>query len=120
MGHGPETELEDMNNYTLEAGNFSRLSATGPSTITSGNAAIIGIGFYGTCTGGVQLFAGVTTSVSLTPMITFSATTSAVVAGLSPMFFRFPCVVSGTGLTVNVLGSTDPNIGIFWCPVGSV
>jgi hypothetical protein len=105
--------------YTTDACPGTLLTGTGTSVITSGFCNVVAISFIGTGTGGVQLFAGVTTSVSLTPMITFSATSSAVAGGFSPMTLRFPLAVSGTGLTVKMLGSTDPNIMLFWSPAGA-
>lgn len=107
-----------MNFTTDVAAQAKRLNATGLSTITSGNCAIYGVAFVGTATGGIQLFAGVTASASLTPMITFSATTSAVAGGFSPMFLRLPAVTSGPGLTVSILASADPNLILYWSPVG--
>ena len=102
--------------FTLDSCNGTRLTATGTAVVASGYVNLVGIAFYGTATGGVQLFAGVTTSASLTPMITFSYTASAVAAGFSPQFLRFPLAVSGTGLTALVLPSADPNIMLFWQP----
>jgi hypothetical protein len=106
-----------MANPIIEAGYGTRLSATGASVITSGPCTIIGVASYGSATAGIQFFAGTTASASMTPTITFCATASAVAAGLSPMFFRFPAVVSGNGLTVTVLGSLDPNLTLFWLPI---
>lgn len=99
------------------AAQATRFSATGLSTLTSGRAAVYGVAFVGTATGGIQLYAGVTASASLTPMITFSATTSAVAGGFSPMFLRLPAVVSGAGLTVSILASADPNVILYWSPL---
>ena len=95
----------------------TRLNATGYTCITSAQAQIVGIASYGSATAGIQFFAGLTCSASATPMITFSATTSAIAGGLSPMYFAFPMMCSGTGLTVSVLASLDPNITLFWLPV---
>ena len=96
----------------------TRVVATGTLVITSGFAAIIGVAFYGTGTGGIQFFVGVTASTSISGMITFSATASAVAAGLSPMFFPFPLQCSGTGLTIKSLDSLDTNLTLFWSPQG--
>lgn len=100
----------------LESFYVTRLNATGLQTITSGPAVIGGVAFVGTATGGIQFFAGVTASASMTPMITFCATTSAVAGGFSPMFLRMPAEVSGNGLTVSVLASADPNLLLYWTP----
>ena len=103
----------------MDGANLTWFSATGLSTLTSGNAQVVGIAFAGTGTGGVQFFAGVTASASLTPMISFSVTASAVAGRYSPHFKRFPAVVSGKGLTVSIQPSLDPNIGLFWFPLSS-
>lgn len=108
-----------MPTYTIDSCPGTRITATGTSVITSGYANIVGVAFYGSATGGIQFFAGVTTSASLTPMITFSATTSSVAGGFSPMFLKFPLAVSGSGLTVLTLPSADPNLMLFWSPVQS-
>ncbi len=79
---------------------------------------ILGVAFLGTATGAMQFFAGVTASASIAPVITFSATSSAVAGGFSPMFLRFPAVVSGAGLTVNLPESADQKIALFWNPLG--
>ena len=100
----------------LEVGSASYLNSTGKQTITSGPAAIIGVAFVGTATGQIQFFAGTTCSASLTPMITFCATSSAVAAGLSPMFWRHPAEVSGNGFTVDLGSTNDPNLIIYWVP----
>lgn len=110
-----------MANYVQEIGNGLLLNATGFTAITSGKAVVLGFAFVGTGTGGIQLFAAASTAsasggLSVTPMITFSATASAVAAGLSPMYMKFPMTVSGSGLTALILGSTDPNIMLFWNP----
>lgn len=102
---------------SFETWSGTRLSTTGLTCITSGLAQIGGIAFYGTGTGQIQFFAGSTGSVSATPVITFCATSSAVAGGFSPMFLRFPLAVSGSGLTVSLGATTDPNIMLFWSPV---
>jgi hypothetical protein len=109
-----------MSNYTQEAGNMTLVQVTGPTTITSGKAVIYGVTSFGSGTAGIQLFAGVTQSASMTPMINFCLTATAVLQGFSPMFLRMPMVVSGSGFTVNLLGSSDPNMMIFWNPDGVV
>lgn len=108
-----------MSNLTSDSASGLRLTTTGTAVITTGLANIVGIAFHGTATGGVQFFAGTTASASLTPMITFCATSSAVAGGFSPMFLRFPLAVSGSGLTVKVLDSLDVNLTLFWSPMGS-
>lgn len=104
-------------NQIMEGGYASRFEATGTSVITSAPAQILGVGFYGTATGAIQFFAGVTTSASLTPIISFCATTSAVAGRFSPQYVRVPMVVSGAGLTVKIIGSADPNLIVYWNPL---
>ena len=106
--------------YTSEVGNMTLVQATGLTTITSGKAVLYGIASIGSATAGIQLFAGVTSSVSLTPMINFSVTASAVAGGFSPFFLRMPMTVSGSGFTVSLLGTTDPNMMIYWNPDGQI
>ena len=107
-------------NYSQEIGNMTLLNATGYTTITSGKAVILGAAFIGSATGSLQLFAGVTSSVSLTPIINFCATTTAVLQGFSPMFLRLPMTVSGSGFTALIPATSDPNIMLFWNPDGVV
>lgn len=100
-----------------EVANIFWANVTGKQLVTSGGAAILGIAFLGTATGQVQLFAGTTASASMTPVITFSVTTSAVAGGYSPMFLRFPAEVSGNGLVIDAGATNDPNIQLFWSPL---
>lgn len=108
-----------MPNYTIDSCPVTRLNTTGTVVITSGFANIVGVAFVGTGTGAIQFFAGVTTSASLTPVISFSVTASAVAGGFSPMFLKLPMAVSGSGLTCIVGSSLDPNLLLFWSPVQS-
>lgn len=107
-----------MSNPVRETGQMTRLTSTGITVITSGYASILGVSFVGTATGGIQFFAGTTGSASMTPMIAFCATTSAVIQGFSPMFLRFPADVSGNGFMANVQASADPNFLLYWVPAG--
>ena len=106
-----------MPTNNIEGGVAYRVTATGKQVVTNGGAQIIGITFCGSATGQVQLFAGATASASLTPVISFCATTSAVIGGFSPMFLRMPMVVSGTGLLLDAGATTDPNLILYWNPL---
>ena len=113
-----------MPSYSQEIFNGTLLNATGYTVITSGRAVIGGFGFIGTATGAIQLFAAMSTAsasggVSVTPVINFCATTTAVLQGFSPMFMRFPMTVSGSGLTALIPGTADPNVMLFWNPDSS-
>jgi hypothetical protein len=101
---------------SVEYGNATRLSATGLSTITSGNAQLIGVLFTGTGTGTVQLYHGVTASVSVCGIIrAYTTVTGATVN--QAVFFRVPAYCSG-GITANVGASADPDITLYWNPAG--
>ena len=95
------------------------INTTGRQTITSAKAQIVGVAFVGTATGQIQFFAALTVSASMSPMISFSGTTSAVAGGLSPMFLRLPFVASGTGFTIDAGATQDPNLMLFWKPLSS-
>lgn len=111
------TTLETYNTFRMSAG--STAAGSGLNCVTSSFAVIGGIAFYGTATGQIQLFAGLTCSASMTPVISFCGTTSAVAGGFSPMFLRFPMAVSGKGFCVDTGTSADTNLVLFWSPVAS-
>lgn len=113
----PGTNLETFSTYRMRAG--STANGSGLNCVTSGFAVIGGIAFLGTATGQIQLFAGMTCSASITPVITFCGTTSAVAGGFSPMFLRFPMAVSGSGFCVDTGTSGDTNLILFWAPMGT-
>jgi hypothetical protein len=104
-------------------GTATRVTATGAACITSGNAYIIGIGFQGTATGIVAIFAGttatVTTGATYLGRVVAYATTGVTV---NPYFFaNFPAYCSG-GITISnagsALGSLDVSTTLFWNPAG--
>jgi hypothetical protein len=110
-----------MSQYVQEVGNSVVLTATGFTTITSGKAVVLGFAFVGSATGSVQLFAAASTAsasggFSVTPVINFCATTTAVLQGFSPMYLKWPMTVSGSGLTALIPGTADPNVVLFWNP----
>ena len=95
------------------------VNTSGKQTITSAKAQIVGVAFVGTATGQIQFFAALTASASMSPIISFCATTSAVAGGFSPMFLRLPFIASGTGFTIDSGGNQDPNLMLFWKPLSS-
>lgn len=99
-----------------EFGTASRVVATGLSTITSGNAQVIGILFTGTGTGICQLYHGVTASVSVCGILRAYVTVAGVTVN-QPVFHRVPAYCSG-GITVNIGASADPDVTIYWNPMG--
>ena len=100
----------------LGAGTANRLTATGVSTITSGNARIIGFLFTGTGTGTLQLFAGATASSAISGVIRAYVTVGGVTVNTAT-FVEYPAYASG-GFTVDVGPTADPDVTIFWNPAG--
>ena len=102
-------------------GQATRFTATGASVLTSANAAIIGIMFNGTGTGSIQLWAGVTATATTNgaplsaKIVAFPTVAGATVNSAS--YIAFPAIASG-GITVNIPGTADPNVTLFWVPVG--
>ena len=103
-------------NFTTQAGTATRVVTSGLSTITSGNAQLIGILFTGTGTGTCQLYHGVTASVSVCGIVRAYLTVIAAYAN-SPLFIRVPAYCSG-GITVNIGASADPDVTLYWNPMG--
>ena len=91
-------------------GTATRVTGTGKSTITSGNANLIGVLCCGsaTTTGGVQFFHGVTASSSATGLIVFAS-------GSGGQFVHVPAYLSG-GITINVGAAANPDLTLFWNP----
>lgn len=109
-----------MPTNNIEAGYAARLTVSGKQVITSGPGQIIGALFCGTATGQIQLFAGTTASASMTPVISFCATSSAVAGRFSPNFVRMPFVVSGSGFVADLGATLDPNVILYWNPLSGM
>jgi len=90
-------------------------TATGLQSVTTVSAHLKSIVFCGTGTGAVQVFAGVTSSVSATPVIRAFATVAGATA--NPAFALEMQTYHASGITINVVGSLDPRIMLFWRPV---
>ena len=88
----------------------TRATGTGLRVVTSANANIIGVlcAASATATGGMQLFAGVTSSVSITGLIVFAS-------GSVAQYVPLPVYASG-GITMNVGAAANPDITLFWNP----
>jgi len=98
-----------------ETAQVTRISATGTTAITSANALILGWMVAASSTGGnLQFFAGTTTSASLSPSIIVGSVSGTA----APQFVRYPATVSGSGLTVKYTATADPNLILFWLPMG--
>lgn len=90
----------------------TRVTGAGLTTITSCNSAVIGVLCCGsaTTTGGVQLFHGVTASSSACGIIVFAS-------GSAAQYVPIPVYCSG-GITLDVNAAENPDITLFWNPVG--
>lgn len=88
----------------------TRITGTGATTITSANAAVVGVLCCNSATAGaIQLWAGVTaTGTPLTGVITFAS-------GSVGAFIRCPAYAS-SGLTVNIGAAANPDLTIYWNP----
>ena len=92
-------------------------TATGVFTVTTANAAIIGVLFCSTGTAAVQFFAGATASASIGPLIVANTTIAG--ATLNPaVWFPYPAYASG-GFSIDVYPSADPRLVIFWNPLST-
>ena len=98
----------------VPAGQATRFTATGISVVTSGAAQVMGVLFNCSTSGAIQLFAGVTASVSASPVIKLNATATSI-----STFVRYPAMVSGLGLTVQIPANSDPDITLFWNPLST-
>ena len=105
-----------MANPVYEGAQGTVVAVTGFTAVTSAKAQIIGVGFCGSTSGSVQFFAGTTGSASLWPLI--RANNAATVTSPAYVFARVPAAVSGNGFSVNVPANTDPNLVIYWLPMG--
>ena len=96
-------------------GQVTRVTTTGTVAITSANAQLIGIlcASSGTCS--VQIFAGVTTSASVSPVLRFQVTVVQTIP--APQYLSYPANLSG-GFTVKLGAAADPEITLFWNPTG--
>ena len=92
----------------------ARSTATGMRGITSSNANIIGVLCCGsaTCTGGMQVFAGVVTTTSgstaISPLIVFAS-------GSVAQYVSLPMYCSG-GFSINIGAAANPDITVYWNP----
>ena len=102
-----------MPNYP-EYGRPYRVTATGLLTITSANAAIVGVLMAGTGTSSLSIFHGVTASASVCIVRGY---VSVPVGGQPSLYFPVPMYCSG-GITIDLNSDNDPNVTLFWNPVG--
>ena len=96
------------------AGTPTRVTATGLHPITSADAAIIGVMMSGTGTSLLHLFHGVTASATVAVVRGY---VSVAVGGQPGLYFPCPMYCSG-GLTIDLNNDSDPNVTLFWNPVG--
>lgn len=94
-----------MSNYTRETGTPTRVSGTGVTVLTSGNASIVGIGVAAVLTGQqVQVWAGSATGTPVVGTLSLAANT----------FYRLPAQCAG-GITYAVTNE-DVDLTIYWNP----
>lgn len=101
---------------TMVYGTPTRVVTSGKAAITSGNAAIVGVTFHGSGTGQVQFFAGATCSSSLTGVIRAYRTAAAATANTA-LYMDVPVYCSG-GFSIDAGATLDPDLTIYWNPVG--
>lgn len=99
-----------------EYGTPTRVVTSGKSFISSGNAHLIGVTFHGSGTARVQFFAGATCSSSLTGVIHAYRTAAAATANTA-VWMPVPAYCSG-GFCVDAGATLDPDLTIYWNPVG--
>lgn len=102
-----------MPNYQ-QYGTATRVTATGLQTITSADAAIIGVLMAGTGTSSLSIFHGITASASVCIVRGY---VSVAVGGQPGLYFPVPMYCSG-GITIDLNNDNDPNLTLFWNPVG--
>jgi hypothetical protein len=107
----------------LPGTHFAKATYTATATalcITSANAYIVGVLFHGSATNSIRLWAGVTatSTASGSPLagILYGNPTAAATVNV-PTYLPFPAYCSG-GITMQIVGSGDPNITLFWNPAG--
>lgn len=104
--------------HNLEGNQVTRIGVTGITAVTSANAQVIGvIGASSLTAGTIQFMVDASGSNSLTPLIWLSAATVASTGG-GVSFLRIPFGPSGSGINIKYSNTSDPNLLLFWCPVG--
>ncbi len=98
-------------------GTATRVAATGYTAITSANAAIIGIMFNSSGTCALSFYKGATASGSSTVggLIRANVTVTATIP--AAIYYDFPAAMV-SGFSVNVPACNDPDVTIFWNPIG--
>ena len=106
-----------MSTGSIDAGKASFLSVTGATCLTSANSALIGILFQSTGTAALQLWQGVTATGAANQLsgIIRGYVTAAAATVNTALYYPFPAIALG-GITVNVGGSADPALTLFWKP----
>ena len=102
-----------MSNYQ-QYGTATRVTATGLQTITSADAAIIGVMVAATGTASLTIFHGVTASASVAVVRGY---VSVQIGGQPGLYFPCPAYCSG-GITIDLNNCLDPDLTLFWNPVG--
>jgi hypothetical protein len=91
-------------------GTATRVTGTATTCITSGNVIGVLCCSSATATGGVAIFHGVTASSSVCGLVVFPS-------GSGATYIPVPAYCSG-GITIKVGAAQNPDITLFWNPVG--
>lgn len=100
----------DFPNY----GRTTRVVVTGLTCVASNNVQLIGVMLACTGTSIMAIYHGVTASASVAVVRGYA---SVAVGGQPGLYFPVPAYCSG-GMTVDLDSCLDPNITLFWNPVG--
>lgn len=93
----------------------SHVTATGLQTITSANAALVGVLFQSSGTAFMQIFHGVTASAAATLTVRAYVTVTGATANAA-VYLPLNGMASG-GITMNMGASTDPKLTLYWLPI---
>lgn len=98
-------------------GTATRVTGTGYTAITSANSYIIGVMFNSSGTCAVSLYKGANASgsVTISGLIRYNVTVEATIP--QAVFVEWPGYAP-SGFSVNVPATSDPDVTIFWNPVG--
>ena len=98
-------------------GKATNVRATGYTAITSAASAIIGVMCHSSGTAACSFYttANASGSVTIGGLIRFNVTVSATIPGA--IYLPFPADAP-SGFSINLGAAADPNITIFWNPVG--
>lgn len=104
-------------NFTSQQAALTMVTASGITVISSAGAALVGVLFCGSGTGRLQVFSGVTASVPATVTVIAYRTANNVGATSNTAIY-YPLAGNTTGgLTVDLQGTSDPRLMLYWIPI---